>query len=101
METKMYLQELLDAMEANKHWQKLPPQWQKLRRDFALKEREMEVLYLVAVGCSYRKITYHLNLNEGAIRRHARNAFSKMGISTRKEFTQFVIKKKLPRERLP
>jgi LuxR family maltose regulon positive regulatory protein len=58
---------------------------------FALSRRELEVLQLIAAGCSNRDIAERLSLSPGTVKVHTRNIYGKMDVKSR---TQAVAKAK-------
>jgi LuxR family maltose regulon positive regulatory protein len=58
---------------------------------FALSRRELEVLQLIAAGCSNREIADRLSLSPGTVKVHTRNIYGKLDVNSR---TQAVAKAK-------
>jgi ATP/maltotriose-dependent transcriptional regulator MalT len=50
-----------------------------------LSGRELEVLLLIAKGCSNRRIAEELNLSLRTVKFHAGNIFSKLGVHSRSQ----------------
>jgi len=50
-----------------------------------LSNRELEVLYLIAEGCSNKEIAQQLIVSLYTVKSHARNIFSKLGVKNRTE----------------
>ena len=69
----------------------------KLIKDFELterlSEREYEVMLLLVQGKTYKAISADLFIAEGTVRYHASNIYSKMGVSSRTELTNLILKK--------
>jgi DNA-binding CsgD family transcriptional regulator len=60
-------------------------------RPSGLTERELDVLRLVAQGCTNREIADALVLSEHTVRRHMQNVFGRLGVSSRAAATAFAI----------
>jgi DNA-binding NarL/FixJ family response regulator len=58
---------------------------EKARRAFDLSRRELEVLNLINLGCSNKKIADQLYLSEYTIKDHIKNLMKKLGASSRSE----------------
>ena len=50
-----------------------------------LTERELEVLRLIATGCSNKEIAHQLVLAIGTVKRHTANIFNKLAVRNRTE----------------
>jgi DNA-binding NarL/FixJ family response regulator len=50
-----------------------------------LSEREFEILLLAARGMSNRQIASHLSIDEGTVKRHLANIYTKMGVGSMRE----------------
>jgi ATP/maltotriose-dependent transcriptional regulator MalT len=61
-------------------------------RPSGLTERELEVLRLVARGCTNREIADELVLSEHTVRRHLQNVFGRLGISSRAAAAAFAVR---------
>ena len=60
-------------------------------RPSGLTERELEVLRLVAQGCTNREIAAALVLSEHTVRRHMQNVFGRLGVSSRAAAAAFAV----------
>jgi DNA-binding CsgD family transcriptional regulator len=60
-------------------------------RPSGLTEREVEVLRLVAQGCTNREIADALVLSEHTVRRHLQNVFGRLGVSSRAAAATFAV----------
>jgi DNA-binding NarL/FixJ family response regulator len=60
-------------------------------RPSGLTERELEVLRLVARGCTNREIAGALVLSEHTVRRHLQNVFGRLGVSSRAAAVAFAV----------
>jgi ATP/maltotriose-dependent transcriptional regulator MalT len=60
-------------------------------RPSGLTEREVEVLRLVARGCTNREIADALVLSEHTVRRHLQNVFGRLGVSSRAAAVAFAV----------
>jgi ATP/maltotriose-dependent transcriptional regulator MalT len=60
-------------------------------RPSGLTEREVEVLRLVARGCTNREIADVLVLSEHTVRRHLQNVFARLGVSSRAAAAAFAV----------
>ena len=60
-------------------------------RPSGLTEREVEVLRLVARGCTNREIADALVLSEHTVRRHLQNVFGRLGVSSRAAAATFAV----------
>jgi DNA-binding CsgD family transcriptional regulator len=60
-------------------------------RPGGLTERELEVLRLVAQGCTNRDVADALVLSEHTVRRHLQNAFRRLGVSSRAAAVAFAV----------
>jgi ATP/maltotriose-dependent transcriptional regulator MalT len=60
-------------------------------RPSGLTEREVEVLRLVARGCTNREIAEVLVLSEHTVRRHMQNVFGRLGVSSRAAAVAFAL----------
>jgi DNA-binding CsgD family transcriptional regulator len=56
---------------------------QRLSRDWALTEREREVMKLAALGLSNKGIARQLGLVEGTVRIHLHSVYQKLGVANR------------------
>ncbi|WP_142026790.1 helix-turn-helix transcriptional regulator [Blastococcus colisei] len=61
-------------------------------RPSGLTEREVEVLRLVARGCTNREIADALVLSEHTVRRHLQNVFGRLGVSSRAAAATFAVR---------
>ena len=62
-----------------------------LSRPSGLTEREVQVLRLVAQGCTNREIADALVLSEHTVRRHLQNVFGRLGVSSRAAAATFAV----------
>jgi DNA-binding CsgD family transcriptional regulator len=60
-------------------------------RPSGLTDRELEVLRLVARGCTNREIADTLVLSEHTVRRHMQNVFGRLGVSSRAAAAAFAV----------
>jgi len=60
-------------------------------RPSGLTDRELEVLSLVAQGCTNREIAEVLVLSEHTVRRHLQNVFGRLGVSSRAAAVAFAV----------
>jgi DNA-binding CsgD family transcriptional regulator len=60
-------------------------------RPSGLTDRELEVLRLVAQGCTNREIADVLVLSEHTVRRHLQNVFGRLGVSSRAAAVAFAV----------
>jgi DNA-binding CsgD family transcriptional regulator len=60
-------------------------------RPSGLTDREVEVLRLVAQGCTNREIADALVLSEHTVRRHLQNVFGRLGVSSRSAAVAFAV----------
>lgn len=65
------------------------------KKSFGLTTRELEVIHLVAQGCSNRDIGKECKIAEETVKRHLKNIFDKVGVSSRLELALFAINHKL------
>jgi PAS domain S-box-containing protein len=65
------------------------------KKSFGLTSRELEVIQLVAQGCSNRDIGKECKIAEETVKRHLKNVFDKVGVSSRLELALFAINHKL------
>ena len=65
------------------------------QRPFDLTERELDVVRLVADGCSNRDIAAQLGIREDTVKHHLSRAFDKTGTSSRVELALFAVHKGL------
>jgi two-component system, NarL family, nitrate/nitrite response regulator NarL len=61
------------------------------QKNYGLTRRELEVLRLIADGCSNREIATKFTLSEETVKRHLSNIFDKVGVSTRLELALFAL----------
>jgi len=60
-----------------------------------LTEREIEVLALVARGCSNREISDHLTISEATVRTHVSNILSKLNLCSRTQAALYALRQGL------
>lgn len=65
------------------------------RRGHGLTERELQVLRLIAKGCTNKTIARELSLSEKTIDRHVSNIFAKTAVSSRAAATAFAYERQL------
>jgi len=65
--------------------------------EFALTQRESEVLQEIAIGLSYKKIAEKLYISDKTVRKHTENIYRKLHIHTRFEAVQFAQRHKWPK----
>lgn len=63
---------------------------EKARQAFDLSKRELEVLNLINLGCSNKKIADQLYLSEYTIKDHIKSLMKKLGASSRSEVVAFL-----------
>ena len=78
-----FCQQLLDQFPVEEAQKPLPEGVEKLVED--LSKREIEVLALIARGCSNQEIAVELVLSLYTVKSHARSIFSKLGVRNRTE----------------
>jgi DNA-binding CsgD family transcriptional regulator len=61
-------------------------------KDSGLTARELEVLALVAAGCTNQQIAGALVISPHTVRRHLQNIFRKLGVSSRAAATAFAFR---------
>ena len=61
-------------------------------RPLGLSGREVEVLRLVATGCSNKEIASELFISENTVARHLQNIFAKLGVTSRSAATSMAVK---------
>jgi len=64
-------------------------------KSYGLTPRELEMVRLVAQGCSNREIANQLNISEETVKKHLANVFDKVGMSNRVELTLFALEHRL------
>lgn len=62
-----------------------------------LSEREVDVLALIADGCTNQEIAAHLSISENTVRYHLKNIFGKLGVTNRTEAAGIYLKTKVVR----
>ena len=68
---------------------RLPPEAPS--RPSGLTDRELQVLRLVAQGCTNREVADALVLSEHTVRRHLQNVFARLGVSSRAAAVAFAV----------
>lgn len=58
---------------------------------FGLTDRELELVSLIASGCSNKDIAESLGISEATVKRHLYNVFDKTGVSSRLELAVFAM----------
>src|SRR4030042_1243224 len=56
-----------------------------------LRDRELEILRLVATGASNKEIANLLHISTNTVKVHLRNIFAKIGVSSRSEAAMFAV----------
>src|SRR6185295_6911230 len=69
-----------------------PPKQQPLTAD-PLTERELEVLQLIAQGCSNKEIAMKLSVSELTVRTHVSNILSKLHLASRTQAALYALQK--------
>ena len=75
--------ELVEAIELTAAGQPLPDQREGLGRDAGLSPREVETIALIAQGLSNVEVADRLHLSANTLKSHIRQAYRKIGASTR------------------
>lgn len=65
------------------------------RKTFGLTSRELEIVNLIAQGCSNKDISKECDITEETVKRHLKNVFDKVGVSSRLELALFALNHKL------
>ncbi len=73
----------------------------KGRENTPLSAREMEVVALVAQGYKNREVAEKMFIREQTVKNHLVNIFDKLGVSDRRELTDYAIDKELHRSAEP
>lgn len=63
----------------------------KIKDEYGLSKREVEVLNLICSGCSNREISEQLYISEFTTRDHLKNIMRKMGVSSRNKIVALAI----------
>ncbi|RYJ01536.1 MAG: response regulator transcription factor [Actinomycetales bacterium] len=75
--------ELVDAVEAAVEGRDLPGRVDRLGSDVSLTPREVEVLSLIAQGCSNLEVADRLYLSINSVKTYIRSAYAKIGATSR------------------
>lgn len=75
--------ELVDAVEAAADGRELPGRVDRLGADVSLTPREVEVLSLIAQGCSNLEVADRLYLSINSVKTYIRSAYAKIGATSR------------------
>ncbi len=67
----------------------------------SLSERELELLRLLAGGCSNKQIAQQLGISPNTVKVHLRNIFDKLGLASRTEAALFAVRAGLTETPLP
>ncbi len=65
---------------------------EQLKQRFGLSDREIEILWLLCEGLSYRQIAHKVSLSEGTIRKHIENSYRKLRVHNKVEAVNIVRK---------
>jgi DNA-binding NarL/FixJ family response regulator len=76
-------QELIDAIEAVVEGRDVPGRVDRLGSDVSLTPREVEVLSLIAQGCSNLEVAERLYLSINSVKTYIRSAYAKIGATSR------------------
>ena len=71
------------------------------QKHFGLTPRELEVVSAVVEGYANREIAEYLKISEDTVKRHLRNIFDKLGVSTRLELALFAVNQGIPLKTIP
>jgi len=61
-------------------------QWQELKLDLALTDRQAQIVELLLAGQADKQIAYHLQMSMGTLRTHFSRLFRRFGVQDRFEF---------------
>lgn len=75
--------ELVEAIELTAAGHPLPDQEDRLGEDAGLSPREVETVALIAQGLSNEEIAHRLHLSANTLKSHIRQAYRKIGVSSR------------------
>jgi len=64
--------------------------------NFGLTERELEIVSVIANGCTNRDIAEEFSISQQTVKHHLSNIFDKTGVSNRLELALFAINHRLP-----
>jgi two-component system, NarL family, nitrate/nitrite response regulator NarL len=64
--------------------------------NFGLTERELEIVSVIASGCTNRDIAEEFSISQQTVKHHISNIFDKTGVSNRLELALFAINHRLP-----
>jgi len=65
------------------------------RNTFGLTPRELEIIALIVQGCTNRDVSHECGITEETVKRHLKNIFDKVGVSSRLELAMFAINHQL------
>lgn len=83
--------ELIEAIELTAYDQPIPEQPVALGGEVGLSQREVEVIALVTQGLSNQEICERLVLSENTLKSHIRNAYHKIGATSRSQAVAWAI----------
>lgn len=91
-----YILQLLQAFGTSQEWiERRPVKESSLGKASSVKgltQREIEIVRLMAEGCSNKQIAARLHITEGTVKSHAINIYGKLGVHTRVQAIQQVRK---------
>lgn len=89
------------AKKVMKNLAELSSQKEAAEPEAALSDREIEILKLVAEGCSNREISKRVSLSENTIKYHLKNILQKLNVHTRTEAAILAMRRGWISERKP
>lgn len=65
------------------------------KNTFGLTPRELEIIALIVQGCTNKDVSQECGITEETVKRHLKNIFDKVGVSSRLELAMFAINHQL------